>query len=86
VLLHLSYASRLLKKERRVRVLEGLLPICAYCKKIREAGKPAEDRSAWHEMEHYLSTMGDASFTHGMCPDCYDRFIEELDNEETEKV
>lgn len=77
--LNLSYADRLQKKEQRVSQLESLLPICAYCNKVREIGKPAEDRSAWHEMEQYLSIKTETQFTHGMCPDCYDRVMDELE-------
>jgi hypothetical protein len=86
VLLNLAYASRIARKEQRVSVLEGLLPICAYCKKIREADRPAEDRSAWHDMEHYLSLKAEASFTHGMCPDCYEKVMAKIDEEEAQEA
>jgi hypothetical protein len=48
----------------RVRRLEGVIPICAYCKKIR-----TEDQS-WNQLENYFSEHTDAVFTHGACPDC----------------
>lgn len=48
-----------------VKSLQGLLPICAYCKKIRD------DRNYWHSVESYISANSDAQFTHGVCPDCY---------------
>lgn len=86
VMLNLAYASRLASKEQRVSVLEGLLPICAYCKKIREADKPAQDRSAWHEVEDYHLMKSGASVTHGMCPDCYDEIMARLDKEDGEEV
>ena len=47
-----------------VRVLRGLLPICAGCKKVRD-----ED-GIWSEVENYISKRSEAEFTHGMCPDC----------------
>ena len=47
-----------------VRSLEGLLPICAQCKKIRD------DQGYWNHLESYLSAHTDATFTHGVCPDC----------------
>ena len=59
-----------------------MFPICAYCKRIREVGRPAEDRSAWREVEDYIALKTNASFTHGMCPDCYDRQIEIMDRED----
>jgi len=48
----------------RVRVLEGLLPICSYCKKIRD------DSGQWQPVEGYISGHADVDFTHGICPSC----------------
>jgi phosphoserine phosphatase RsbU/P len=47
-----------------VRRLRGLLPICAYCKRIRD------DRNYWQRVEVYVSEHTDATFTHGICPSC----------------
>lgn len=55
-----------------VRRLRGLLPICAYCKKIRD------DKGYWNQLEAYLSERSEVSFTHGICPDCAKRIQEEL--------
>lgn len=55
-----------------VRRLRGLLPICAYCKKIRD------DKGYWNQLEAYLSEHSEVSFTHGICPDCAKRIQEEL--------
>ena len=56
--------ERILRLEYKVSRLEGLLPICAYCKNIRD-----KDNN-WHQMENYIATRSDAEFTHGVCPDC----------------
>ncbi|MBP7149377.1 MAG: response regulator [Acidobacteria bacterium] len=48
----------------RVRRLSGLLPICAACKRIRD------DRGYWTEIERYIQERSDASFSHGICPEC----------------
>ena len=53
----------------RVKQLHGLLPICAYCKKIRD------DRNYWQQVEAYISAHSDAQFSHGVCPDCYERVV-----------
>jgi CheY-like chemotaxis protein len=53
----------------RVRQLQGLLPICAYCKKIRD------DRNYWQQVEEYIGAHSDAQFSHGICPDCYERIL-----------
>ena len=51
--------------------LQSLLPICSYCRKIRD------DRNAWHELEAYLHQHTDILFTHGICPHCYDKVMAE---------
>ncbi len=50
----------------QVRTLQGILPICAYCKKIRK------DANYWQQVEAYLASHVDVSFSHGICPDCYE--------------
>jgi PAS domain S-box-containing protein len=52
----------------RVKLLTGLLPICAGCKKIRDR------HESWQPLELYLSANSEASFSHGMCPDCLEKF------------
>jgi PAS domain S-box-containing protein len=47
-----------------VKTLQGLIPICASCKKIRD------DKGFWNQVEGYISQHTDAKFTHGICPDC----------------
>jgi len=54
-----------------VQKLEGLLPICAWCKKVRD------DEGYWKAIEVYLHDRGVANFTHGMCPDCLARHYRE---------
>jgi len=47
-----------------VKQLQGLLPICAWCKKVRDDG------DYWHEVEHYVAAHTEARFTHDICPVC----------------
>jgi len=49
---------------RRVRILEGILPVCSFCKKIRD------QQGQWHSMEQYISERSEAQFSHGFCPAC----------------
>jgi hypothetical protein len=49
---------------RKVKVLEGLLPICAFCKSIRNEG------GTWEDLESYISGRSEAEFSHGVCPSC----------------
>jgi PAS domain S-box-containing protein len=51
-----------------VKTLSGLMPICAWCKKIRD------DKGYWTQLESYLSHHTTAEFSHGMCPDCEKKF------------
>lgn len=50
-----------------VKVLQGLLPICSYCKRIRD------DKNYWRQLETYFSDHSDVVFSHGICPDCYEK-------------
>jgi hypothetical protein len=56
----------------RVKQLEGIISICMYCKKIRN------DVNSWDQMEVYISNHSEALFSHGICPDCYKREMNEL--------
>jgi len=47
-----------------IKVLSGLLPICAACKKIRD------EQGAWHQIEVYIGKRSEATFSHGICPEC----------------
>ena len=53
--------------------LGGLLPICSYCKRIRD------DRDYWNGLEHYISSHSDAKFTHGVCPSCMRDALSEVE-------
>lgn len=52
------------KLEKEVEVLSGLLPICSFCKKIRD------EKNHWIGIEKYVSERSEAIFSHGLCPDC----------------
>ena len=54
-----------------IRTLEGLLPICASCKSIRD------DKGYWNELETYISDHSNAEFSHSVCPDCFKRLYPE---------
>ncbi len=56
----------------RVNQLHGLLPICCYCKKIRD------DQNYWHRVENYITGHADVRFSHGICPDCTDKIKADL--------
>jgi sigma-B regulation protein RsbU (phosphoserine phosphatase) len=51
----------------QVKQLKGLLPICMYCKKIRK------DKDYWQQIEDYIAHHSEAEFSHGVCPECYEK-------------
>ena len=55
-----------------ITALSGLLPICAWCKKIRD------DQGYWKQLESYIETHSEAVFSHGMCPECLKKFRESM--------
>ena len=59
----------------QVKVLQGLIPICAHCKKIRN------DQGFWTQLEAYLAEHSEADFTHGICPECMQQYFDEHDIE-----
>lgn len=68
--LQLTLAERVKELQEamsRVRVLDGLLPICSYCKSIRS------DENYWEQLEEYVSNHSEATFSHGICPACFDQ-------------
>ncbi len=60
-------ATELQEALQHVKKLQGLLPICTMCKKIRD------DKGYWNELEFYIEKHSDAQFSHGLCEDCYSK-------------
>ena len=58
---------------RRVNLLEGILPVCSLCKKIRD------EHDNWQPMEVYVSNRSEAMFSHSLCPDCMKRDYRQAD-------
>jgi len=56
----------------RIKTLEGMLPICSHCKKIRD------DDGRWHEISNFIQDHSQAEFTHGICPDCITKYYPEF--------
>ena len=70
--LQVSLAERVRELEQamaRLKQLQGLLPICSYCKKIRA------DQNYWQQVESYISEHSEAIFSHGICPECFEKFV-----------
>jgi phosphoserine phosphatase RsbU/P len=72
VSLHAELAARVHELEDalvRVNQLQGLLPICSYCKSIRD------DKNYWHQVETYVRSHSEAEFSHGICPNCWEKVV-----------
>jgi response regulator RpfG family c-di-GMP phosphodiesterase len=56
--------------QAHIQTLQGILPICAYCKKIRD------DKQYWQQVETYVSDHSQVQFSHAICPDCYKKHVQ----------
>ena len=64
--------EHLQKALEEVKTLQGIIPICGYCKNIRD------EQGLWNQLEVYIHSHSDAKFSHGICPDCYEKEIGEF--------
>ena len=72
VKLEQSLASNIKKLEKalaQVKQLHGLLPICVYCKRIRD------DKNYWQQVEKYIAEHSEVQFSHSVCPECYAKYV-----------
>lgn len=72
----MAFRDKLIQELRnalnQVKTLEGIIPICTYCKKIRD------DQGFWDRVETYISNRTNAKFSHGMCPKCAIKFFPDV--------
>lgn len=61
----------------KIKTLQGIIPICSYCKKIRD------DKGNWDQLESYISHHSDAKFSHGACPECYQKEMAKIQPEDS---
>ncbi|MBK7974264.1 MAG: hypothetical protein IPK07_13610 [Deltaproteobacteria bacterium] len=73
---HLSETvAELERKGAEVHALRGMLPVCAWCKKVRT------DTGLWTQVERYLATLPDVQLTHALCPDCQTQHFPDVPTE-----
>lgn len=65
IMMRLRVAERILEYTTQIRVLKELLPICMYCKRIRD------DHDYWQQVETYIHSHTGSNFSHGICPECF---------------
>ena len=61
-----------IRAEKEIATLQGLLPMCSWCRKVRD------DESFWHNVDDYLAHHSELRFSHGVCPDCAARVRQEM--------
>jgi CheY-like chemotaxis protein len=69
----LRVAARILRFTTQMRQIEQILPICSYCHKIREG-----HAGPWETLETYVGARTGSSFSHGVCPECEERWLADL--------
>ena len=67
--MRLRVAERIIQWATQVQRLEALLPICSYCKKIRD------DHNYWQQIEGYIQERTGSQFSHSICPECYKQVV-----------
>ena len=67
-------ANELMEAMAKIKTITGLLPICATCKQIRD------NHGHWHRLEGYIEGHSEAKFTHGLCPECHKKMIDDLND------
>lgn len=67
IMMRLRVAERILEFSTQIRQLKELLPICMYCKRIRD------DSDYWQQVESYIHTHTGSNFSHGICPECFQK-------------
>ncbi len=72
ILMRLNVAERILEFTKQIRTLKALIPICMYCKRVRD------DSNYWDQVEHYIHEHTGTNFSHGICPTCFDVQVDKL--------
>ena len=76
----LVLVMRAIKKfQIRIETLSGIVPICSYCKQIRD------DQGYWNQVEAYISKYTDAEFSHGICPECREKYFPAQENQDNDQ-
>lgn len=65
--------QELQKALSEIMTLRGIVPICSYCKKVRD------DKGYWNQVEKYVSDHTEAKFSHGLCPACFEKEMKEIE-------
>jgi phosphoserine phosphatase RsbU/P len=75
IMMRLRVAERIVEFTHQIRQLKELIPICMYCKKVRD------DSNYWQAVESYIALHTGSSFSHGICPECFEKHVRMLPSE-----
>jgi phosphoserine phosphatase RsbU/P len=75
IMMRLRVAERIVEFTHQIRQLKELIPICMYCKKVRD------DSNYWQAVESYIAHHTGSSFSHGICPECFEKHVRMLPSE-----
>jgi sigma-B regulation protein RsbU (phosphoserine phosphatase) len=75
VMMRLRVAERIIEFTQQIRQLKELIPICMYCKKVRD------DSNYWQAVESYIAHYTGSNFSHGICPECFEKHVRMLPSE-----
>ena len=79
IMMRLRVAERIVEFTQQIRQLKELIPICMYCKKVRD------DSNYWQAVESYIAHHTGSSFSHGICPECFEKHVRMLPSERRPK-
>ena len=72
ILMRLRVAERILDFTTQIRQLKELIPICMFCRRVRN------DQDYWQQVEAFIQTQTGSQFSHGICPDCFGKQVDKL--------
>src|SRR5687768_14405870 len=72
IYMRLRVAERILGFTTEIRLLKELIPICMYCKRVRD------DTDYWQQVETYIHDCTGSNFSHGICPDCFNKQLSHM--------
>jgi DNA-binding response OmpR family regulator len=72
IFMRLRVAERILQFTTEIKALKELIPICMYCKRVRD------DQDYWQQVETYIHRQTGSNFSHGICPECFNKQISSL--------
>jgi hypothetical protein len=68
--INVYYLKTIMRNRKQIKLLEGLMPICSYCKKVRDDSGKEYGEGSWEKIEDYINKKTNQELTHGICPEC----------------